>query len=167
MAVEVLTELVSRHEGLPQVLLPRMLDVKDGLLMPALAAGEENVIRGVATLIAELGQAAPALVAQGSREALDLAESLLRCVSFPSCDWEIAESTLQFWCTLAEYLVSCEDTSAALPTFIPVYSALLEALIVRAQWTSRWTCSISEKFGRTSCRCLPLVGAKAIPCIVT
>ncbi|XP_024393612.1 transportin MOS14 isoform X2 [Physcomitrium patens] len=133
LAVEVLTELVSRHEGLPQVLLPRMLDVKDGLLMPALAAGEENVIRGVATLIAELGQAAPALVAQGSREALDLAESLLRCVSFPSCDWEIAESTLQFWCTLAEYLVSCEDTSAALPTFIPVYSALLEALIVRAQ----------------------------------
>lgn len=31
--------------------------MKDGLLMPALAAGEENVIRGVATLIAELGQA--------------------------------------------------------------------------------------------------------------
>ncbi|XP_024393613.1 uncharacterized protein [Physcomitrium patens] len=102
LAVEVLTELVSRHEGLPQVLLPRMLDVKDGLLMPALAAGEENVIRGVATLIAELGQAAPALVAQGSREALDLAESLLRCVSFPSCDWEIAESTLQF-CTSNVY----------------------------------------------------------------
>jgi hypothetical protein len=40
---------------------------------------------------------APALVAQPSSEALALADSLLRCVAFPSCDWEIAESTLQFW----------------------------------------------------------------------
>jgi len=31
--------------------------VKDGLLLPALAAGEESVISGVATLMAELGQA--------------------------------------------------------------------------------------------------------------
>lgn len=44
-------------QGLPLVLLPRMLNVKDGLLLPALAAGEENVISGVATLMAELGQA--------------------------------------------------------------------------------------------------------------
>lgn len=139
LAVEVLTELVSRHEGLPQVLLPRMLNLKDGLLLPALAAGEENVISGVATLMSELGQAAPELVAQGSREALDLADSLLRCVSFPSCDWEIAESTLQFWCTLAEFLLGAEDRSDdtlkqhTLSTFIPVFSTLLEALVTRAQ----------------------------------
>uniref|UniRef100_A0A7I4A443 Exportin-1/Importin-beta-like domain-containing protein n=1 Tax=Physcomitrium patens TaxID=3218 RepID=A0A7I4A443_PHYPA len=133
LAVEVLTELVSRHEGLPQVLLPRMLDVKDVLLMPALAAREENVVSGLANLMAELGQAAPALIAQGSREALDLADSLLRCVSFPSCDWEIAESTLQFWCALAEFLLSSADTTAAVQMFTPVYSALLEALIARAQ----------------------------------
>jgi hypothetical protein len=44
-------------QGLPQVLLPRMLDVKDRLLMPALAAGEESVVNGIATLMAELGQA--------------------------------------------------------------------------------------------------------------
>lgn len=31
--------------------------MKDGLLMPALVAGEENVISGIATLMAELGQA--------------------------------------------------------------------------------------------------------------
>ncbi|KAG0588025.1 hypothetical protein KC19_2G209500 [Ceratodon purpureus] len=139
LAVEVLTELVSRHEGLPQILLPRMLDVKDRLLMPALVAGEESVISGIATLMAELGQAAPELVARGSREALDLADSLLRCVSFPSCDWEIAESTLQFWCTLAEYFLGDEDSSgdslkqATLPMFIPVYNTLLEALVTRAQ----------------------------------
>lgn len=34
-----------------------MLDVKDRLLMPALAAGEESVVSGIATLMAELGQA--------------------------------------------------------------------------------------------------------------
>lgn len=44
-------------QGLPQVLLPRMLDVKDVLLMPALAAREENVVSGLANLMAELGQA--------------------------------------------------------------------------------------------------------------
>ncbi|CAM6046725.1 unnamed protein product [Sphagnum compactum] len=138
LAVEVLTELVSRHEGLPQALLPRMLVVKDALLMPALAAGKESIISGLASLMAELGQAAPALVAQPSSEALALADSLLRCVAFPSCDWEIAESTLQFWCTLAEYLLAAEETQdqlkqQALAAYIPVYTALLDALVIRAQ----------------------------------
>lgn len=44
-------------QGLPQVLLPRMLNVKDVLLIPALAAGDESIISGVASLMAELGQA--------------------------------------------------------------------------------------------------------------
>jgi hypothetical protein len=81
---------------------------------------------------------APALVAQPSSEALALADSLLRCVAFPSCDWEIAESTLQFWCTLAEYLLAAEETQdqlkqQALAAYIPVYTALLDALVIRAQ----------------------------------
>lgn len=42
-------------------------------------------------------------------------------------------------CTLAEYLLSAEDTSgdslkqSTLPLFIPVYNTLLEALVTRAQ----------------------------------
>lgn len=44
-------------QGLPQVLLPRMLNVKDVLLIPALAAGDESIISGIASLMAELGQA--------------------------------------------------------------------------------------------------------------
>jgi transportin-3 len=44
-------------QGLPQALLPRMLVVKDALLMPALAAGKESIISGLASLMAELGQA--------------------------------------------------------------------------------------------------------------
>jgi transportin-3 len=86
LAVEVLTELVSRHEGLPQVLLPQMLNVKDVLLIPALAAGDESIISGVASLMAELGQAAPALLALASTEALALADSLLRFFSIPYLD---------------------------------------------------------------------------------
>ncbi|BFI28436.1 transportin-3 [Marchantia polymorpha subsp. ruderalis] len=139
LAVEVLTELVSRHETLPQVLLPRMLSVKEALLMPALATGNENIVNGLVSLMAELGQAAPALIAQASTDALALADALLRCVAFPCPDWEIAESTLQFWCTLAEYLLAMGETHGelqkqrALATFIPVYSALLDALVMRSQ----------------------------------
>lgn len=49
--------IIALIQGLRQLLLPRMLNVKDGLLLPALAAGDENVISGVATLMSELGQA--------------------------------------------------------------------------------------------------------------
>ncbi|KAL3697054.1 hypothetical protein R1sor_011130 [Riccia sorocarpa] len=139
LAVEVLTELVARHETLPQALLPRMLSVKEALLMPALATGNECIVNGLVNLMAELGQAAPALIAQANTEALALADALLGCVAFPCPDWEIAESTLQFWCTLAEYLLAMGETHGehqkqrAFGTFIPVYSALLDALIMRAQ----------------------------------
>ncbi|CAM6097582.1 unnamed protein product [Calypogeia fissa] len=139
LAVEVLTELVSRHESLPEVLLPEMVSIKEALLMPALAGGNENIINGLVCLMAELGQAAPALIAKGSNEALALADALLRCAAFPSPEYEIVESTLQFWCTLAEYLLNMEGTEGghqkqrALVTFVPVFTALLDALVMRAQ----------------------------------
>ncbi|PIA33633.1 hypothetical protein AQUCO_04100212v1 [Aquilegia coerulea] len=97
LAIEVLIELVTRYEGLPQVLLYRVQFLKELLLLPALSRGDEIVIGGVASLLSEIGQAAPALIVEASTEALMLAEALLSCVAFPSEDWEIADSTLQFW----------------------------------------------------------------------
>ncbi|KAF3435348.1 hypothetical protein FNV43_RR22435 [Rhamnella rubrinervis] len=138
LAVEVLVELVSRHEGLPQVLLCRVHFLKEALLLPALSNGDEKVIGGLACLLSEIGQAAPALIVEASAEALALADALLSCVAFPSEAWEIADSTLQFWSSLASYILGLEDDSAqsrrqADDMFFPVYSTLLDALLLRAQ----------------------------------
>ncbi|XP_010249401.1 PREDICTED: transportin MOS14 isoform X2 [Nelumbo nucifera] len=138
LAIEVLVELVSRHEGLPQVLLYRVQFLKEALLLPALTSGDEKVISGLACLMSEIGQAAPALIVEASTEALVLADALLSCVAFPSEDWEIADSTLQFWCGLASYILGLDMVQGNSrknmeDMFLPVFSTLLDALLLRAQ----------------------------------
>ncbi|XP_038696158.1 transportin MOS14 isoform X2 [Tripterygium wilfordii] len=138
LAIEVLVELISRHEGLPQILLSRVPFLKDALLLPALAARDEKVIGGLACLMSEIGQAAPSLIVEASAEALALADSLLSCVAFPSEGWEIAESTLQFWSSLASYILGIHLDNAKNghhpeDFFSPVFSMLLDALLLRAQ----------------------------------
>ncbi|KAL5864664.1 hypothetical protein ACOSQ3_002178 [Xanthoceras sorbifolium] len=138
LAIEVLVELVSRYEGLPQVLLCRVHFLKELLLLPALTDGDEKVIGGLACLMSEIGQAAPSLIVEASVEALALADALLRCVAYPSEDWEIADSTLQFWSALASYILGLDlDTTKnkkhVEDMFFSVFSALLDALLLRAQ----------------------------------
>ncbi|KAJ7532039.1 hypothetical protein O6H91_14G069600 [Diphasiastrum complanatum] len=142
VAVEVLAELVSRHESLPSVILPRILIVKDLLLLQALGNGNESVIKGLTWLMAELGQAAPSLIAQASPEAFSFTDALLRCVAFQSPSFEIPESTLQFWSTLAEHLLSMDDFQAEhqkqryLAPYVSIYITLLDDLVLRAQVAS-------------------------------
>ncbi|KAK6155333.1 hypothetical protein DH2020_009581 [Rehmannia glutinosa] len=139
LAVEVLIELVSRHEGLPQVLLCRIGFLKEALLFPALKSGNEKVIAGLACLMSEIGQAAPFLIVEANTEALALADALLSsCVAFPSEDWEIADSTLQFWCSLAGCILGLEVDSSENrrdleDRFVPIFSALVDALLLRVQ----------------------------------
>nr|POF20275.1 transportin mos14 [Quercus suber] len=138
LAIEVLIELVSRHEGLPQFLLCRVHFLKEVLLLPALTKGDEKVIGGLACLLSEIGQAAPSLIVEASAEALSLADALLRCVAFPSEDWEIADSTLQFWSSLASYILGLDEDSTKSrkhveEMFSSLFSALLDALLSRAQ----------------------------------
>ncbi|GMH25651.1 hypothetical protein Nepgr_027494 [Nepenthes gracilis] len=138
LAIEVLVELVSRHEELPQVLLCRVQFLKDVLLLPALTSGDEKVVNGLACLMSEIGQAAPSLIVEASTESLVLADAMLRCVSFPSEDWDIADSTLQFWCCLASYILCLnvhdgKKIPNAEKIFFPIFSALLDALLLRAQ----------------------------------
>ncbi|WOL00603.1 transportin MOS14 [Canna indica] len=137
VAIEVLIELVSRHDGLPQVLLIKIQYLKEILLGPALVNKDEKIVGGLACLMSEIGQAAPALIAQASTEALALADALLSCITFPSDDWDIADSTLQFWCSLANFLLGPDFQSANRKVvedyFFPVFSALLDALLARAQ----------------------------------
>ncbi|XP_030483962.2 transportin MOS14 isoform X1 [Cannabis sativa] len=138
LAVEVLIELVSRHEGLPHALLCRIHFLKESLLLPALNNRDEKVIGGIACLLSEIGQAAPSLIVEASAEALALTDALLSCVAFPSEDWEIADSTLQFWSSLASYILGiCDDSPQrrkhAEDMFSSVYSTLLDALLLRAQ----------------------------------
>ncbi|XP_072077274.1 uncharacterized protein [Arachis hypogaea] len=95
LAVEVLIELVSRHE-------------------------------------------APSLIVEASPESLALADALLSCVAFPCEDWEIADSTLQFWSALASYILCLDEDGAkhrkhVEETFSPVFSALLDSLLLRSQ----------------------------------
>lgn len=136
LAVEVLIELVSRHEAIPQVLLTRMQSFNEALLHPAITNKNERVISGLTCLLAEVGQAAPMLIAEGSREAFILTDALLSCVAYPDQDWEIADSTLNFWCTLAEFVLGLTNETQrkkALTTFAPVYTVLLDALFLRAE----------------------------------
>ncbi|XP_016561763.2 transportin MOS14 isoform X4 [Capsicum annuum] len=146
LAIEVLTELVSRHECIPQVLLCKVGFLRDVLLLPALNNGDETVISGLACFLSEIGHAAPSLITEASPEAFVLTDALLSCVSFPSEDWEIADSTLQFWCSLAAYILGLdvdhgENVKSVKILFFPVFSALLDALLLRSQiilggWTS-------------------------------
>ncbi|XP_059294401.1 transportin MOS14 isoform X3 [Lycium ferocissimum] len=136
LAIEVLTELVSRHECIPQVLLCKVGFLRDVLLLPALNSGDETVISGLACFLSEIGHAAPSLITEASPEAFVLTDALLSCVSFPSEDWEIADSTLQ--CSLAGYILgldvdSGENVKSVKVLFFPVFSALLDALLLRSQ----------------------------------
>ncbi|KAG5534611.1 hypothetical protein RHGRI_022662 [Rhododendron griersonianum] len=138
LAIEVLVELVSRYEGVPQVLLCRIGYLKEVLLLPALTNGDEKVIGGLACLMSEIGQAAPSLIVEATSEALAMADALLSCVAYPSGDWEIADSTLQFWISLASYILGLDVDSGRKrkhveDMFFSVFSALLDALLLRAQ----------------------------------
>ncbi|KAB2068605.1 hypothetical protein ES319_A08G043300v1 [Gossypium barbadense] len=137
LAIEVLVELVSRHEGLPQVLLCRVPFLKEMLLLPALTGGDVKVIGGLACLMSEIGQAAPSLIVEASAEARALTDALLSCVAFPCEDWDIADSTLQFWSSLASYIlgpdVNGTNKKDVEGMFFSVFSALLDALLLRAQ----------------------------------
>ncbi|KAH1108562.1 hypothetical protein J1N35_012330 [Gossypium stocksii] len=137
LAIEVLVELVSHHEGLPQVLLCRVPFLKEMLLLPALTGGDVKVIAGLACLMSEIGQAAPSLIVEASAEAHALTDALLSCVAFPCEDWDIADSTLQFWSSLASYIlgpdVNGTNKKNVEGMFFSVFSALLDALLLRAQ----------------------------------
>ncbi|KAH6811312.1 ARM repeat superfamily protein [Perilla frutescens var. frutescens] len=138
LSIEVLVELVSQHEGLPQVLLCRIGFLKEALLFPALKSGDEKVIGGLACLMSEIGQAAPFLIVEANTEALALADALLSCAAFPSEDWDIVDSTLQFWCSLSGHILAVEVESAEYrkkleERFIPIFSALVDALLLRIQ----------------------------------
>lgn len=137
LAIEVLIELVSRHEGLPQVLILKVGFLKD-VLIRAFSSGDEKIISGLACLMSEIGQAAPSLIIEAHSEALVLVDALLSCVSFPSQDWDIADSTLQFWCCLASNIVRMDDEITdnikhVKDVFSPVFLALLDALLMRSQ----------------------------------
>uniref|UniRef100_J3N8V9 Exportin-1/Importin-beta-like domain-containing protein n=1 Tax=Oryza brachyantha TaxID=4533 RepID=J3N8V9_ORYBR len=118
VAVEVMTELVSQYQDLPQAFLIKMPYIREALLLPALSNRSEKIIAGLVCLICEVGQAAPALVAEGSVQALALADALLRC----SLSHFILESDAE-----------TDKRNAAQELFSPVFSSLLDALLFRAQ----------------------------------
>ncbi|KAL2575846.1 hypothetical protein AAZV13_16G040200 [Glycine max] len=138
LAIEVLVELVTKHEGVPQILLCRVHYLKEVLLFPARSRGDIKVMGGLACLLSEIGQAAPSLIVEASAEALALTDALLSCVAFPSEDWEIADSTLQFWSTLASYILGIDEDGVKSrkrveDIFSPVFSTLLDSLLLRSQ----------------------------------
>ncbi|KAH0877261.1 hypothetical protein HID58_064655 [Brassica napus] len=126
LAIELLVEL-----DLPQVLL-----YKVQLLKVTLLNADFKVVSGLACLMSEIGQAAPCLIVEASSEALILTDALLSCVSFPSEDWEIADSTVQSG--FATYIISLDenrqnDRNRVKDIFLPVFSALVDALVLRSQ----------------------------------
>ncbi|GER46835.1 transportin-3 [Striga asiatica] len=138
LVIQLLFKDTKREKGVPQLLLYRIGFLKEVLLFPALKSGNEKVIAGLACLMSEIGQAALFMIVDANMEALALADALLSCVSFPSEDWEIADSTLQFWCSLAGYILGLEVDNADKrkdleDRFVPIFSALVDALMLRVQ----------------------------------
>ncbi|KAH1194289.1 Transportin MOS14 [Glycine max] len=119
LAIEVLVELVTKHEGVPRILLCRVHYLKEVLLFPALSRGDIKVIGGLSCLLSEIGQAAPSLIVEASAEALALIDALLRS-------------------TLASYILGIDEDDAKSrkrveDIFSPVFSTLLDSLLLRSQ----------------------------------
>ncbi|KAH7302716.1 hypothetical protein KP509_23G084200 [Ceratopteris richardii] len=135
LAIEVLIELVNRHEVLPQTLLLRMEWFEEALLLPAIDLKNDHAVGGLACLFSEIGQSAPMLIAAGSREAFILTDAVLRCLTYSKHDLEIADSTLNFWCTIIEFILGLNnkgEKEEAVSAFIPVFTVLLDALFCKA-----------------------------------
>ncbi|GBG62363.1 hypothetical protein CBR_g30317 [Chara braunii] len=136
-AVEVLVELITRIEGLPRLLISKVLPLKDALLVPALLTHNEVVVNGLCRLMAELGQAVPAVIAEATTETLALSDAMLRCVILWKSNWEIVQSGLPFWSAIAVHILSLPSTSEhrqrAMAAFKPMYTSLLDGLVVRLQ----------------------------------
>ncbi|KAJ7976335.1 Transportin like [Quillaja saponaria] len=149
LAIEVLVELVSRYEGLPQVLLCRVYFLKEVLLRPALTSGDEKVIGGLAYLLSEIGQAAPSLIVEASAESLALADALLsafanlRVLSFAVWHFHVKIGRLQTqlcsfglllqasFLALMRMVHKIENTWKGI--YSSVFSALLDSLLLRSQ----------------------------------
>eukprot|EP00850_Spirogloea_muscicola_P020106 SM000207S06181 [mRNA] locus=s207:242531:249689:+ [translate_table: standard] len=141
-AVDVVIELLSWHQGLPAVLLPHVPALREALLLPALMQRQTSTVATLTRLLADLGHAAPALVAASTHEGLCLADSLIRCAALPSDEWDIPEATLPFWSGLAQHLSSSSVCATdARTTFGPVFDTLLGTLLTRSQIDGG--CSIS------------------------
>uniref|UniRef100_A0ACD5X6S8 Uncharacterized protein n=1 Tax=Avena sativa TaxID=4498 RepID=A0ACD5X6S8_AVESA len=90
VVIEVMTELVSQYQDLPQAFLSKIPYIREFLLLPALANRSEKIVAGIASLMCEVGQAAPGLVAEGSNQALALSDALLRsiyCTAYVMCSF--------------------------------------------------------------------------------
>ncbi|AQK57548.1 ARM repeat superfamily protein [Zea mays] len=133
VAIEVMTELVSQHQELPEAFLSKTPYIREALLLPALANRNEKIIAGLACLMCEVGQAAPALVAEGGSQALALTDGLLRC-------------------SLAHFILGIDVKSAkrnvVQELFVPVFSSLLDALLFRAQMDT-------DEHGSDGAPCIP------------
>ncbi|RAL47986.1 hypothetical protein DM860_016187 [Cuscuta australis] len=137
LAIEILIELLIRHEGLPQVMLSRVGHLID-ILLPALNNGDKAVISGLTCLMSEIGLAAPSLIIKASPEAFLLTDALLSCLAYQSEEWEIADSTLQFWSSLMGYILGIgantrENRKDVEKMFFPILSTLLDTLLLRSQ----------------------------------
>ncbi|KAJ6873624.1 hypothetical protein NC651_032471 [Populus alba x Populus x berolinensis] len=120
LAIEVLVELASRHEGLPQSTFSQEV-----LLISALSSRDEKVISGLSCLMSEIGQAAPSLIVEASVEGLALADCFIELCG-------ISKSSL------ASYILGLDAEGAknrkhSEDMLFSVFSALLDALLLRAQ----------------------------------
>ncbi|KAH0921341.1 hypothetical protein HID58_021359, partial [Brassica napus] len=162
LSIEVLVELVTPHELLRDTLLKPALVNADFKIVSGLACLMSEIRQAVSTnsilsshksMHSMLGcyyfslnffflfvrlMSAPCLIVEASSEALILTDALLSCASFPSEEWEIADSTVQFWSTFATHILSLSgnrqnDRNSVKDIFLPVFSALVDALVLRAQ----------------------------------
>ncbi|GMN45765.1 hypothetical protein TIFTF001_014956 [Ficus carica] len=133
---------VPAHMHLIQVIVPQVMNLKAQLRDPS---KEEEDVKAIARLFADMGDSYVELIATGSDESMLIVHALLEVASHP--EYDIASMTFNFWHSLQvnltkrESYVSFGDESTIeaernrrLQVFRPAYESLVSLVSFRVQY---------------------------------
>uniref|UniRef100_A0A2P2MLR5 Exportin-1/Importin-beta-like domain-containing protein n=1 Tax=Rhizophora mucronata TaxID=61149 RepID=A0A2P2MLR5_RHIMU len=152
-AVNVISELIhyttAGNSGgifvqmpLIQTIVPQVMNLKEQLRD---SSKDEEDVKAIARLFADMGDSYVELIATGSDEAVMIVNALLEVASHP--EYDIASMTFNFWHSL-QYILTKRDSyisfgneasiemekSRRLQVFRPVYESLVSLVIFRVQY---------------------------------
>ncbi|CAN1753553.1 Transportin MOS14, partial [Linum perenne] len=152
-AVNVVSELIhyttARHSGgipvqmpLIQVIVPQVMSLKEQLRD---SSKDEEDVKAVARLFADLGDSYVELIATGSDEPMVIVHALLEVASHP--EYDIASMTFNFWHNLQVFLTKRDsynshgnessaeaERTRRLQIFRPAYESLVSLVSFRVQY---------------------------------
>ncbi|KAL3655332.1 Transportin mos14 [Castilleja foliolosa] len=129
---------VAGQMPLIQAIVPRIMNLKAQLRDPS---KDEEDVKAIARLFADMGDAYVELIATGSDESMMIVQALLEVASHP--EFDIASMTFNFWHSLQVILVergshvaygSGSEKSHQLQVFCPSYESLVSLVSIKVQY---------------------------------